>query len=330
MMNILFTSAGRRVELLRAFREAYQALGLEGRIVALDTQPLAPALRVADRPYIVPSLSSPEYIPTLTDLCRREEISMVIPLIDPDLPLLSQHRDAIEATGARLLVCDNKAIMATGDKWLTMQFFQTLELPVPCSYLPHQIDRIELEYPVFVKPRNGSASQNTFQARNPQELAFFSQYVPDAIIQEYLPGPEITSDVMCDLKGEVLSVVSRRRIQVRSGEVAKGVTVYDPVITRACVDVARGLQAIGPISVQCMLKDGMPRFTEVNPRFGGGMPLSIAAGADLPRWLLAEAAGLSVEIPPLGTYRTGLYMSRFDDSFFITEDEHAQMAARKA
>jgi len=177
-------------------------------------------------------------------------------------------------------------------------------------------------------PRRGSAAKHTFTVRNGRELAFFLEYVSEPIVQEYLPGPEITNDVICDLEGEVLAVVSRQRIEVRWGEVAKGLTIHDPVITEACVKIARALPAVGPITVQCMLKDGAPHFTEINARLGGGVPLGIAAGVDSPRWLLARSAGLRIENPPQASYRTGLYLTRFDDSYFLSEDERAQMASR--
>jgi carbamoyl-phosphate synthase large subunit len=211
------------------------------------------------------------------------------------------------------------------DKWRTVRFLRSIGVPTPQSWLPEQLDPARAPYPLFIKPRAGSAAQHTYKITNAQELAFFSRYVPDPIIQEFLPGPEITNDVICDLQGEVLAVVSRQRIEVRWGEVAKGVTVYDPAITDACVKIARALPAIGPITVQCMLKDGAPSedsapyFTEINARFGGGVPLGIAAGVASPRWLLARAAGLPVAIPPLGTYQHGLYLTRFDDAFFLTE-----------
>jgi len=328
-VNVLFTSAGRRVELLRAFRQAYRSLALPGQIVATDIDPLAPALQTADRPYIVPRLTSPEYIPTLAGICRRERVSLVFPLIDPDIPILARHRQVIEATGARVAVISPEAAALTRDKWLTYRFFTELGLPAPRSWLPGELDPGQVVYPVFLKPRAGSAGKGSYKIENPRELAFFTDYVPEPIIQEYLPGPEITSDVVCDLDGAVLGVVSRRRIEVRSGEVAKGVTVYDPQITEACVKIARALPAIGPITVQCILKDGAACFTEINARLGGGVPLGIAAGVDPPRWLLARTAGLPVEIPPLGAYRTGLYLTRFDDSFFLTEDDRAQMASHR-
>jgi len=324
-VNVLFTSVGRRVELLRAFRRACQSLGLDGRIVAVDIDPLAPALQAADRPYVVPRLTEPDYVPALVEICRCEAIDMLFPLIDPDIPVLARHRGALEATGARLAVVSPEAAALTADKWATTQFFRRLNLPTPRSWLPGELNPERAKYPLFIKPRYGSAAQNTFQVHDGRELEFFAGYVPQPIIQEYLPGPEITNDVVCDLEGEVLSVVSRQRIEVRWGEVAKGVTVYDSSITQACVEIARALPAVGPITVQCMMKDGVPHFTEINARFGGGAPLGIAAGADYPRWLLARAAGLPVEIPPLGAYQQGLYLTRFDDAFYLTEDDLAQI-----
>lgn len=328
MISILFTSAGRRVELLRAFRRAYQALGLEGTIVASDINPLAPALQLADRVYMVPRYSSPDYVPALVEICAREQIGLVFPLIDPDIPVLARARHAIEATGARLMVAGADAVAIAADKWRTGEFFRSLGLPTARAWLPGQFDPARAEYPLFIKPRNGSAAEHTFKVRNPRELAFFTEYVPDPIIEELLPGPEITSDIVCDLEGEVLSVVSRQRIEVRSGEVAKGVTVFDPSLAAACIKIARALPAIGPITVQCMLKGGVPHFTEINARLGGGVPLGIAAGVDSPRWLLARAAGLDVAIPPIGSYQAGLYMTRFDDSFFLSEAEREQVAGR--
>jgi carbamoyl-phosphate synthase large subunit len=111
--------------------------------------------------------------------------------------------------------------------------------------------------------------------------------------------------------------------------VSKGVTVYSPVIAAACVRIARALPAVGPITVQCLLKDGMPLFTEINARLGGGFPLGVRAGIDSPRLVLARAAGLAVDIPPLGSYQRGLYLTRFDDAFFLTEAECEQMASRR-
>lgn len=312
---------------MRAFKKAYADLRLTGKIVATDIDPLAPALQEVDRPYIVPRVSDPEYIPTLVEICSRERIELIFPLIDPDIPVLARHRRELEATGAKVIVVSEEAANIAADKWLTYKFFCRLGVPTARSWLPEEIQRTKPVFPLFIKPRFGSAGRKTFKINNESELYFFLEYVPDPIVQEYLPGPEVTNDVICDFNGNVLAVVSRQRIEVRWGEVAKGKTICDPNIIQHCVTIAKGLEAIGPITVQCILKDGQPYFTEINPRFGGGAPLGIAAGVLSPHWLLAIAAGLPIDIPPLGTYQVGLYLTRFDDSFFLTEEDYAHIAS---
>ena len=328
-LNVLFTSAGRRVELLRAFRRAYQALDLEGRIVVTDIDPLAPVMQLAERCYVVPRIGASDYIPVLTEICRREQIRAIFPLNDYDIPVLAQHRSSLEQTGARVGVVSAEAAALTTDKWRTIGFFRRIGLATPATWLPDDAALDRATYPLFIKPRCGSAAASTFKVAGPRELAFFRGFVPDALVQEYLPGPEITNDVVCDLQGEVLAVVQRQRIETRSGEVAKAVTVHIPEIADACVRIAQALPAVGPITVQCMLKDGKPHFTEINARFGGGLPLGIAAGADSPAWLLARLAGLSVDIPALGTYKRGLYMTRYDDSFFLAQEEHERLGCHR-
>lgn len=326
-VNILFTSVGRRVELLRAFKAAYVDLGITGNIIAVDIDPLAPALQEADRTYIVPRLSDPAYIPTLIQICRREQVHLIFPLIDPDIPVLSRHRQELESCGVRVVAVSEQSVAIARDKWQTYQFFRQLNIPCPHSWLPQQIRSTEVEYPIFIKPRFGSAGKQTFKIGSARELTFFLDYVSDPIVQEYLPGPEITNDVICDLDGNVMSVVSRQRIEVRWGEVAKGKTIYEPEIIQHCVTIAQSLKAIGPLTVQCMLKEGKPYFTEINPRFGGGVPLAIASGVKIAHWFLLMGAGYPVEVPPLGTYRVGLYLTRFDDSFFLTEEDYARIAS---
>ncbi|NUN06085.1 MAG: ATP-grasp domain-containing protein [Bdellovibrio sp.] len=327
-VNLLFTSVGRRVELLRAFKNAYQTLGLKGHIIGLDIDPIAPALNAVDRSYIVPRLSHPDYLETLCRICQHENTDLILPLIDPDIPFLAKHRERLAQTGAKVVAVPEASAAIAADKWQTGVFFGDLNLATPVSWLPEQLNSIETNYPLFIKPRSGSASNHAYKVKNEKELKFFLDYVPDPIIQEYLGGTEITTDVVCDLNGEIISVVSRKRIEVRWGEVAKGVTVYEPEVTEACITIAKVLHAIGPITVQCIMKEGVPYFTEINARVGGGAPLGIAAGADWPKWLLARFAGIPREIPPLGSYEKGLYLSRFDESFFFSEAHVEKMASR--
>lgn len=212
-VNVLFTSAGRRVELLTMFRQAYKTLGLKGRVVAVDIDALAPTTQVADRFYLVPRYNDPSYLPTLVDICRREEIHMVFPLIDPEIVLMAQNREVWESTGAKLAVVSLDAARITQDKWLIYEFFKRIGVPVPQSWLPEHLPTADLsDFPLFIKPRVGSSSVNTFKVNNACELDFFKDHVPNPIIQEFLPGEEITHDVICDLDGAFLGVISRIRL----------------------------------------------------------------------------------------------------------------------
>jgi carbamoyl-phosphate synthase large subunit len=318
VLNILFTSAGRRVELIRAFRRAYQDLDLRGEIVTTDIDPLAAAPRLADHSVLVPRVTDPGYVAAVADICRTHRIHTVFPLIDPDIDVLAPAAATFRAMGTHIATVAAEHVDTISDKWKTTDLFKSLGLPTPQSWLPGDPDIESAGYPLFIKPRRGSASAHTYVVRTPDELTFFERYVPDAIVQEWLPGAEITTDVICDGGGAVLGVISRRRIEVRWGEVSKGVTCSIPEVASACQRIARALDARGPITVQGIVKDRVVHFTEINARLGGGSPLAIAAGADFPRWLLARAAGIAIEVPAIGTYRTDVFLTRFDESLFLS------------
>src|SRR5208283_3970937 len=164
--------------------------------------------------------------------------------------------------GAEVVVMSKESVEITRDKMLTQKFFNQIEIPNPHSWLPEELNPETARYPLFIKPRQGSAGKDSFMVENAEQLRFFSKYVHLPIIEEFLPGSEITNDVVCNLKGKVLAVVSRKRIEVRSGEVAKGVTIYDEKITKACIRIAEGLGGKGQITVQCIRKDTIAYFTE--------------------------------------------------------------------
>ena len=326
-VNVLFTSVGRRVELMRAFRQANKALGLRGSIVATEIDPLAPALKDVDRYYLVPTLDDERYLPTLASICEKESIHLIFPLIDPDIPALAQGRERFEKKGARLTSLSAPEATIANDKWLTHNLFESIEVLTPRTWRGAPDDAFE--FPLYVKPSIGSAGEGGQKVEDQASLEHALSQIPDAIVQEYLPGPEITNDVSCSRDGQVWAVVCRQRIEVRWGEVAKGVTIENSEIIEACVKIAKGLKAKGPITVQCLMRDGQPYFTEVNARFGGGLPLGIAAGVPSPQWYLSEAAGIPVATPPLGTFKTGVHLTRYDESYYLDEAEVADVESHR-
>lgn len=319
----LLTSVGRRVELVRLFRDAYARLGIEGRIVATDLSPLAPALAFVDKGYITPRVNDAGYMSVLEAIIEREGANLIFPLIDPEIPILAAHRERLESHGAKLGVSPLSAVQISESKWSTWEFFKGLGLPVPRSWIANEMTIADLDEvsanPLFLKPDRGSSSIDTFKIRNRKELEFFRNYVPNAIVQEWLPGPEVTTDVICGLDGGLLSTVQRQRIRTRGGEVSVGMTIRDEEIDHSVRQIAAALDARGPICVQCIYMNGRPHFTEINARFGGGFPLGVAAGSQGVVLLVANAAGIPVQVDELAAYKVGVSFLRYDESVFISQ-----------
>ncbi len=318
-INVLFTSIGRRVELLNAWKKAYTELGLSGKIIGTDIDQLAPAAQFVDSFHLVPPTADVDFIPALRKICTKHAIQLVFPLTDTDLPVLSESKTDLQTTGATVVVSDTEIIAKTGNKWSTYELFSACNLFTPKTWLPQ--DEPLSEFPLFIKPRYGSAGKHAQQVNDEQELAYCLARTPDPIIQEYIAGPEVTSDVLCDFSGSMLGLVSRERIEVRWGEVAKGKTIFDRNIAAGCEKLVQKLGVVGPITVQCIVSDNIPYFIEINARYGGGAPLGFAAGVNSPAWYLNIAAGKDLNLPPIGSYKTGLYLTRYDTSLFLNDNE---------
>jgi carbamoyl-phosphate synthase large subunit len=312
--NVLITAASRRVPLVHAFRAALARQG-GGRVVVTDVNALSPAVYVGDRAYLVPLTSDPHYLDEVLAVCEAERISMLVPTIDDELPVFGAAVDRFAARGVRVVVSPAKTTALCNDKFETCNELRAHGVSAAESFLRDGLPRDPV-FPLFIKPRSGRGGVGAVTARNQRELEFFLDYVPDPVVQEYLSGPEFTIDVLCDFKGRPLSIVPRERVVVRAGVIDRGRTVNDP----ALIDLARACTAaltfVGPINIQCRVHNGRPTVFEINPRFSGGIPLTIEAGADFPAMLLALHAGRSVP-PAIGRFRDQLWMTNYEASVFL-------------
>ncbi len=317
-VNVLITSAGRRGALIKCFKDTIKEMErCRGRVISVDANLLAAALYLSDKYYIVPRVSNSNYINILLNLCMEENIKLIIPTIDTELLILSQNKKKFEKNGIRIAISDTKVIEVCNDKLKTFQFFKENNIPTVETFLYYQIDEIQdLSYPLFIKPCKGSASINTYKIKNKKELDFFVDYIENPVVQEFAEGQEFTLDVLADLRGKVVNVVPRERIEVRAGEVNKGKTVKDQRLIKFGKMIVEKLGGIGPITIQCFIKSDKIKFTEINPRFGGGYPLSFVAGANYPELLIRMVLGEKVA-PRLGEFEENLFMLRWEDAVFI-------------
>jgi carbamoyl-phosphate synthase large subunit len=242
--------------------------------------------------------------------------------VDLDLRLLAQHRSRFEDLGCRVLVSNPEVIDICQDKRRTFGFLTRSGFGAPVTMsVPQTLaaDRKgRLAWPRFLKRWDGYASQGNALVHNRDELQFFAGQIPNAICQELVDGTEFTCDAYVDFAMQVRCVVPRRRIEVRSGEVSKGQVVKHPdIMTQARAVVERLGAGPGVITLQLFVtNDDQIKFVEINPRFGGGVPLSIKAGADFPKWLLQELTGRRPDIG-FDAFQDGLIMLRYDAEVWL-------------
>ena len=316
-LNVLVTAASRRVPLVRAFREALDTLGVTGQVFVTDVNPLSPAVHVADRAFRVPMATDSDYLRVVADLCEREDVGLVVPTIDDELPVFASAIETFSGRGIRVAVSGPETIEVCNDKYQTCQRLRGAGVPAAESWLPADLPRTE-RLPMFVKPRGGRGSVQAFAATTPKELAFFVDYVHDPVIQEYLRGPEFTLDVFCDFEGRPLSVVPRERVVIRAGVIDRGRTANDPALIELGLACCRALRFAAAVNIQCRVVNGVPTVFEINPRFSGGIPLTIAAGADFPKWLVELALGRGVPAR-IGEFSANLWMTAYESAFFLDE-----------
>lgn len=318
--NILFTSVGRRVSLLRQFKQTLAEMDQNGKIIAADLQKNAAALFVADAIELVPRVVDPAYISVLKDICRRHEIKLLIPLIDTELSLLAKHKAEFASCGVTVLVSSCAVNDICFDKRNTQAFFEEIGAVTPTVYDEVKLAELgEADYPLFLKPARGSCSVGATVISNRRELNFYREQIETPIIQPLIKGLEYTIDVLVDFEGVVKCVVPRLRMETRAGEVSKAMTVKDAELIQAGKGIVEKLPgAVGCITLQCFREpNGTICFIEINPRFGGGFPLSFRAGADFPRWIIEMMLKLPCTAE-LDKWQDNLVMLRYDDEIIIS------------
>jgi carbamoyl-phosphate synthase large subunit len=307
--TVLFTCAGQRVDIVDAFRSA------GATTVAADANPLAPALYRADAYAIVPRVEHKDYVPSLVRLVEQHEAQMIIPLTDLDQGVLARARDLL---GALVLLPDAGTVERLADKYLAHVLFEERGIPSPPTWLPGEVPA-DADYPLLVKARFGFGSRHIYRAADERQLEFFVGYTPvESIVQACLAGEEFSMDVFCDLEGRCLNAIPRTMIESKGGESIKGMTVRDDALIELARDVAEKLRLVGPANIQCFREaDRRHLITDINPRFGGGFPLPLAAGGRYPELALELARGERPE-PRLGDFREGIVMTRFFSDLSLT------------
>ena len=298
-MNLLLTSIGKRIQLIEHLKTRFRVIGVNASLQN-------PARHFLDGFYQIPRCKEDGYVETLLKICREEKIDLLIPLFELEFSYLNAARDRFEEIGVKLILSEKPVIDICNDKMRTAAFFEKYGIPAPHTFSPMEMEELmsrdnrhiipsdgcerkTCSYPLIIKPLDGMGSEGVFRISNRKELEFFKDYVKKPILQSCATGTEYTIDALCDLQGNPVYIVPRIRLEVRSGEVTKSRTFKQEIVIRETEKLLEALnkegRVIGPMTIQCFLEENgesekKPEFIEINPRFGGGVPLSFAAGAD--------------------------------------------------
>jgi carbamoyl-phosphate synthase large subunit len=316
--NILLLSAGRRVELLRAFKVEVKSRGIGGGVFATDMNPsTSAACRVADQAFRMPSVTDEGYLDELLKLCEEQRVGLVIPTIDTELIGLAAAKARFSESGIQIVISDEALVRTCRDKRQMAALFASLDIGTPAL-----MDPSHLTFPCFSKPYDGSRSVGAKKLSAPSDLTDSMRNDPKLIFMEYIDSTydEFTVDAYFDRNGTLKCLVPRHRLEVRDGEVSKGVTrrgrVYDYLKDR----LKKIQGARGCLTVQLFASSEGSRYAalEINPRFGGGYPLSYAAGASFPGWLIDEYI-LGSAVSFFDEWQPDLLMLRYDAQVLVRD-----------
>lgn len=315
-MKLLFTSVGRRVELIQAFKQAANELNIDLEIIGCDLVETAPALYYCDKSELVCHINDKNYIPMLLKICNEKCVDCLIPTIDTDLMKLAKNKSRFEKIGTKVFVpCEDKVKLCR-DKRFTASYFNSLGLKSP---LPtDDIKKYTFGFPAFIKPKNGSSSIDAYKINTQEELETYSRQVDNYIIQPFIFGKEYTIDIFCDYEGNPIYITPRERLAVRSGEVLKTKIVQDQKMIEEMKILINDFKPSGAITVQ-LIKDENTNenyYIEINPRFGGGAPLSIKAGANSAKATLKILNNETLSYMDKAAEDGAIY-SRFDQSIRV-------------
>lgn len=315
--NILISSAGKRVSLVREFRTELKKAFPNGKVFTTEMNPeMSPAAQISDACFRVPRVTAPEYIDALFRICTENGIRVVVPAIDTELLVLARAKKRFAEAGIFLLVSDEAFVSVCRDKRNTGAFFEAHGIRVPAP-----VDKHNPTFPLFAKPYDGSLSKDLFVVRSREELTPEILNHPKLIFMEYIDKriySEYTVDMYFGRDNRIKAVVPRERIEIRAGEINKGRTRKNVIEKTLRERFAEIPGAVGCICAQFFLDEKTNDIVgiEINPRFGGGYPLSYGAGANFPQNIVREYLR-GESLPFSDSWRDNTLMLRYDAEIIV-------------
>ena len=303
------TSVNWRVEIIKLFIKAIKKINLNNKIITTDIKPTEAAIYFSDNYYIVPLYSDPEYWNFLENLCKKEKISYIIPQTDQDCKNFSKKKKLIESWGTIVLMPQPKIIEILTDKYKAQKFFESKGFLVPKQYNNYKLDEIN-DFPLILKPRDDSGTNLVFKVNNLIELKSLIKRIKNPMIEKFIEGSEFTIDGVGNLDGSLIGLVPRKRLKIKGGISVIGLTEYNEKLISLCKKICHYIRPKGFFCIQMIAKDGDFYLTEINPRIGSGIVLSIKAGMDIEKIFRAYENKLTINFKD-DFFENELYMLNY-------------------
>ena len=316
-MNILFSSVGKRVELVNTFHSAVSNLNIKTKLFGADMNPkMCPARFVLDDCFEVPAAADENFITEIIKICVKNEVTLIIPTIDTELLVYAKHREELLRYKIEVVLSEIELITSCRDKRLANRLFNSLTINVPeerCITNPI--------FPIFAKPYDGSLSKDLHIIHTKEDITGEILANEKLIFMELIDTKrfnEYTVDAYYSKNGELICVVPRERLAVRAGEMNQGRTDKGSIYTLLKSRMSMLEGARGCITAQFFFNKLTEELKgiEINPRFGGGYPLTYKSGAAYSDFILKEYI-LNEKIEAFEGWTHDLKMLRYDAAYFF-------------
>lgn len=310
-INVLIPNIGRRGYLV----EYLKAISNDVKVYVSDCDKTASGLFTKhDGCFIFPRpVEDPaQYVDMLINTCCQYNIRVIIPVIDPEIAILSEYKSKFNKNNIFVSVSEKPILDICYNKLAMNSFLQNNGFLVPKTFqsvhaFSEALSAGIVGMPAIIKPIYGSGSASTYKVETMAEIkALFHE---GHMIQEFISGQEYGADIFNDINGTPVRCVLKRKISMRSGETDKALTIKNSTMQAEAIRLATALSHIANLDCDLIEKDGKYYFIDLNPRFGGGYPATHAAGVNLLKLVIDMSLGKTIS-PDYKTYQEGILVMK--------------------